>query len=234
MFRIRTPRFGLVSAAATVALAGFALTACTDGASSDAQGAGKGASAAVSSASGGSVVTPSAGVSSSVSVGGDSAPPAVPGKGSVAGKGSGSGGGAVTCDASNLKVGAAPLNRPVNHMLLTVTNAGSRTCYLYGYPALQFTGAQSVPPVMKDSLPQAVTTLEPGESGYASVALAAGDGSGKDGRTVKSLTVYFQGRSGSGSVGAGAQPVLPAKGVWIDDSLATTYWEQSMDDALSW
>ncbi|MFB7113128.1 hypothetical protein [Streptomyces sp. NPDC056190] len=36
------------------------------------------------------------------------------------------------------------------------------------------------------------------------------------------------------SVGAGAHPSLPAQGVYIDDSLKVTYWQQSMDDALTW
>ncbi|GAA3798750.1 hypothetical protein GCM10022403_035770 [Streptomyces coacervatus] len=119
-------------------------------------------------------------------------------------------------------------------MLLTVTNTGSRTCFLYGYPAVQFGEAQSVPPVIEDSQPQAVVTLEPGQSGYASVNLSATDGSGKNGYTSKSLTVYFYGRSMSGSVGKGAHPSLPAKGVYVDDSLKVTYWQQSMDDAVNW
>jgi hypothetical protein len=129
---------------------------------------------------------------------------------------------------------AAPLNRPVNHMLLTVTNTGSKTCYLYGYPALRFTGAQAVPPVIDDSHPQAVVTLDPGESGYASVNLSPADGSGSYGHTVKSLTVYFQGRSGDWNAGKAAHPALPAKGVYIDDTLKVTYWQQSMDDAIDW
>ncbi|MER7183464.1 DUF4232 domain-containing protein, partial [Streptomyces hyaluromycini] len=140
----------------------------------------------------------------------------------------------VTCEGSVTRTVAAPLNRPVNHMLLTVTNTGSRTCYLYGYPAVRFGEAQAVPPVIGDSQPQAVVTLAPGESGYASVALSATDGSGTNGHTVKSLTVYFQGRSGNESVGTGAHPSLPAKGVYVDDSLKVTYWQQSMDDAVSW
>lgn len=119
-------------------------------------------------------------------------------------------------------------------MLLTVTNTGSRTCFLYGYPAVRFGEAQAVPPVIEDSQPQAVVTLEPGQSGYASVSLAAADGSGTNGHTVKSLTVHFQGRSGNGSVGTAAQPSLPAQGVYVDDSLKVTYWQQSMDDAVSW
>ena len=141
---------------------------------------------------------------------------------------------AVTCEGSNTRTVAAPLTRPVNHMLLTVTNTGSRACYLYYYPAVRFGDAQAVPPVIKESQPQAVVTLQPGESGYASVSLSATDGSGAHGHTVKSLAVYFQGRSGSGSVGAAAHPSLPAKGVYVDDSLKVTYWQQSMDDALNW
>jgi hypothetical protein len=141
-----------------------------------------------------------------------------------------------TCEGSNTKTVAAPLQRPVNHMLITVTNTGSKTCYLYGYPELQFTGAQAVPPAFEDSKPQAVVTLSPGQSGYASVALSnAKDGSGTNGRTVKSLTVYFTGPSGgSENVGTGGHPSLPSNGVHIDDSLTTSYWQQSMTDALAW
>ncbi|GHI06201.1 hypothetical protein Scel_45220 [Streptomyces cellostaticus] len=119
-------------------------------------------------------------------------------------------------------------------MLLTVTNTGSKSCYLYGYPAVRFGEAQAVPPVIEESQPQAVVTLGPGESGYASVSLSATDGSGSNGHTVKSLTVYFHGPSGNESVGAGAHPSLPAKGAYVDDSLKVTYWQQSMDDAVNW
>jgi len=38
----------------------------------------------------------------------------------------------------------------------------------------------------------------------------------------------------SGSVGSAAHPSLPAKGVYVDNSLKVTYWQQSMDDAVSW
>lgn len=64
--------------------------------------------------------------------------------------------------------------------------------------------------------------------------LAAADGSGSNGRTEKSLIVHFRGRSGNESVGASANPTLPAAGVHVDDSLKVTYWQQSLDDALTW
>ena len=140
---------------------------------------------------------------------------------------------AVTCQGSNTKTTAAPLARPINHMLLTVTNTGSSPCYLYGYPAVQFGEAQSVPPVIEESQPQAVVTLAPKESGYASVNLSAADGSGSNGTTEKSLTVYFQDRAGE-SLSSAAHPSLPAKGVYIDDSIKVSYWQQELDDAIIW
>lgn len=141
---------------------------------------------------------------------------------------------AVTCQGSNTKTVAAPLSRPVNHMLLTVTNTGSVPCNLYQYPAVQFGEAQSVPPVIEASKPQAVVTLAPKQSGYASVNLSAADGSGSNGHTEKSLTVWFQGRTADEDVPSAAHPSLPAKGVWIDDSIKVTYWQQNLDDAIIW
>jgi hypothetical protein len=119
-------------------------------------------------------------------------------------------------------------------MLLTVTNTGTKTCDLYYYPALNFDDAQSVPPVMKESQPQAVTTLTPGQSGYAGVALADGDnGTGTNGHTAKSLAVYFFDRNNN-SISPAATPSLPTKGVYIDDSLRVTYWLSDAQDALTY
>ncbi|WP_234543213.1 DUF4232 domain-containing protein [Streptomyces shenzhenensis] len=236
---LRTSRTRLVGAATTVVLAALSMTACDDGTGVHAESVAAGTPATHSPASPSSSAAPSRSSASSP------ATPATPDS-SKAGaatsaskpkpkqKVSASAGRPVTCEGSNTKTVAAPLNRPVNHMLLTVTNTGSRTCYLYTYPAVRFGEAQAVPPVIEDSRPQAVVTLAPGESGYASVSLSATDGSGTNGQTVNSLTVYFHGRSGNESVGTGAHPSLPAKGVYIDDSLKVTYWQQSMNDALNW
>jgi hypothetical protein len=251
MFNVRTSRTRFVGAAATVVLGALCLTACNDGSGTRDEGASAAATRTAASSAGasssggsssGSGSNSSAGSSSSSagsSSGSSGAKPATatpgPATHTSPSKAPGSAGRPVTCEGSNTKTVAAPLNRPVNHMLLTVTNTGSRTCYLYGYPAARFgQEAQSVPPVIEDSKPQAVVTLQPGESGYASVNLSATDGSGANGYTAKSLGVYFQGRSKSGSVGSAAHPSLPAKGVYVDDSLKVTYWQQSMDDAVNW
>ncbi|GAB7103548.1 DUF4232 domain-containing protein [Streptomyces phaeofaciens JCM 4814] len=140
----------------------------------------------------------------------------------------------VLCNGSNTKVTAQSLSRPLNHMLLTVTNTGSRTCDLTYYPVLRFDEMQWVPQAAEETHPQAVTTLAPGESGYAGVLLSAADGSGDGGQTAEKLTVAFQGMTPNSSGGASATPALPAGGVYYDSSLTVTYWQQDADDALSW
>jgi hypothetical protein len=246
MAGVRTTGIRLALTAATAAIAAVSLTGCGGGTGARAEGAGTNLAGSTVPTASASAPVPSASPSASPSVVTPAAPKA-PGSSGPAGSGGSkpatgrttakapaTAGRPVTCEGSNTRTVAAPLNRPVNHMLLTVTNTGSTTCYLYNHPALRFAGAQAVPPVIEDSHPQAVVTLEPGESGYASVNLSATDGSGTNGCTAKSLVVYFYGRSGNGNVGAAAHPSLPARGLYVDSTLRTTYWQQSMDDALTW
>ncbi|OIJ90973.1 DUF4232 domain-containing protein [Streptomyces colonosanans] len=243
MSRIRTSRTRLVGAAATVVLAAFSLTACKDGTGTVEDGAPVPSGSSTSSASASAPTTPKGSTSSTTptastdrsgpsEASSSDARPAP--EGSTQAAGGADSGKPVTCEGSNTKTVAEPLPRPVNHMLLTVTNTGGKPCYLYGYPAVRFGEAQSVPRADEDSKPQAVVTLKQGESGYASVKLSAADDSGSGGHKVKSLTVYFQGPSGQESVGAGAHPSLPADGTYVDDTLEVTYWQQSMDDAINW
>ncbi|WP_413757697.1 DUF4232 domain-containing protein [Streptomyces sp. MMBL 11-3] len=130
---------------------------------------------------------------------------------------------------TDIRTTATVVNRPLNHLLLTVTNTGSKNCDLVNYPAVRLGEAQSVPPVFEESKPQAVVTLAPGESGYAGVLLSAADGSGSNGYTAKTLTVYLDTKSQKS-----ATPSLPKKGVYVDHSLKVTYWQFSMADALAW
>ncbi|MEU8488144.1 DUF4232 domain-containing protein [Streptomyces sp. NPDC048641] len=238
-------RVRLLTAAATVALAALSLTACNDGGGVRDEGASQQPSNS----------TPADGDNGKDTVAGTTTGSGT-GTGTDPGSGSGSGNGAtskpkpqpastgkdkpatstarVTCNGSTVKVAAQSVTRPINHMLLTVTNTGSKRCDLYGYPAVRFGEAQSVPPVIDDSQPQAVVSLSPGQSAYAGVALSGGDdGGGANGRTEKTLEVFFQGRN-TNDGGPGAKAALPAKGVYIDDSLKVTYWQQSMSDALNW
>ena len=133
------------------------------------------------------------------------------------------------CTGSNTETTATEVSRPLNHLLITVTNTGSENCDLLDYPILRFEDAQSVPPVFDDSKPQAVVTLAPGESGYAGVLLASADGSGSHHYTAESLEVMFHNGDGES-----ATPPLPEGGVSYDDTLTVTYWQRDMDDALYW
>ncbi|MFD4692537.1 DUF4232 domain-containing protein [Streptomyces sp. NPDC058463] len=137
----------------------------------------------------------------------------------------------LACDGGNSKVKLTAVTRPVNHMLLTVTNTGSKACNAYYHPFLRFGEAQAVPRTFEESKPQAVVTLGPGESAYAGVMTASADGSGTGGYSTKELTVSFQGREGSGSSGPSSDVPL-TKAVFVDSTLAVTYWQTSLDDAL--
>ncbi|WP_424887760.1 DUF4232 domain-containing protein [Streptomyces sp. XH2] len=153
-------------------------------------------------------------------------------KGDKDGKGSGSRdpyapGNRVDCSAADVEVVATPVSRPLNHMLLTLTNKGSKMCDLKGYPVVKFEGAQSVPPVIEGTEPQAVTSLKPGEKGYAGVILSSGEGSGGEGRTAQSLQIGFEGSDRM------VDAALQAKGVHVDNALCVTYWVTSPGDALS-
>lgn len=231
---VRTVRTRLF-AASTVALAALALTACEGGSDTgaDSPSSSTTATAEAKPSTGGSAGTDAQGdkgsSSGSSGTGKDNGTAGGSGKGSGSGNGSGSDeqdkGIPGKCSASDVKITATKVDRPVNHLLLTATNTGSKTCSLPPYPQARFGEAQSVPPVFEETKPQAVTTLEPGKSGYAGVLLSAADGSAGNGHTVNTLTVPFD----DGSI---ATVSLPSGGVHVDDALKVTYWQSAMDAAL--
>lgn len=247
----RTTRTRLF-AATTVALAALALTACEGGSdtgsdtpSSSATATGTSTPSAGSSAGKGSEAGSSAGSKEQGSANGSTGSTGSGGSsgssgssGNASGSNGGSGGDGSQagdkdddampgkCSASSVRITATNVSRPINHLLLTATNTGSKTCYLPAYPMAKFGEAQSVPPVAESTKPQAVTTLEPGKSGYAGVLLSAADGSAGKGYTANTLTVPFD----DGSI---ATVALPSGGVHVDDALTVTYWQSSMDTALT-
>ncbi|MFD8301665.1 DUF4232 domain-containing protein [Streptomyces sp. NPDC059690] len=236
----RTGRTRLLTAAA-LAAAALTLTACQGGEGVHDEGASTD-SATVSATSTPTSASGSKGSSSSGkstaaenASSGKHSSASTNSSGSTRAKGSAGGAGGVDsgptrarCSTSTTRTTATVVSRPLNHLLLTVTNTGSKNCNLIGYPAPRFGEAQAVPPVFEGSKPQAVVTLAPGESGYASVLLSSADGSGSNGYTAKSLEVYFNDGT------TAARPSLPAKGVYVDDSLRVSYWQSTMDDALNW
>ncbi|MFJ8150452.1 DUF4232 domain-containing protein [Streptomyces sp. NPDC096094] len=238
----RTTRTRLF-AATTVALAALSLTACeSDGSDTGAPAASTSTPAAENSRpapdqAGAKNDTGKEGSTGSNGSSGSSGNGNTSNSGSgSSGSGSGSGAGADKgsdtdvvgkCSASHVRITAANAPRPINHLLLTATNTGSKTCALPTYPAARFGEAQSVPPVAESSKPQALTTLAPGESGYAGVRLSSGDGSGEGGYDTSTLTIPFE----DGSI---ATVKLPSGGVYVDSTLTVTYWQTSVSNALEY
>ncbi|MFE9253284.1 DUF4232 domain-containing protein [Streptomyces sp. NPDC007088] len=138
---------------------------------------------------------------------------------------------AVTCTVANSKIRMSVPSRPINHLLLTLTNESGKRCYAYGAPYLGFDGDQSSAPWIEDSRPQAVVTLEPGEHAYASVLLS---GDGDHGRKAKEMKLAMSGRAMAGSVGGLATTPVPGGSVYVDDDLAVSFWQTDAATALIW
>ncbi|MFD0417506.1 DUF4232 domain-containing protein [Streptomyces sp. NPDC127108] len=152
--------------------------------------------------------------------------------GSAAASGTGAEAAPVTCTAANTKVTVKKVDRPVNHLLLRAKNTGTKTCYAYHAPYLRFGQSQAATAVLRESVPQAVITLEPGKSAYAGIRTESPEGT--NGFKTKKLGVLFSNRAHNGGAGTSAKPKLPTGGVYVDDSAFVTYWQSRASDALAW
>ncbi|NUR58079.1 MAG: DUF4232 domain-containing protein [Catenulispora sp.] len=138
------------------------------------------------------------------------------------------------CTTAHLKATVTNLTRPINHVLLTVTNTGSAPCSVYYYPDLRFDAdQQAVTPPLEDSKPQAVVTIAPGESAYAAVGTSAADGSGGSGKLEKQVEMFLEARDQSGSLPGSLKLPLPAN-TYVDDKAFVTYWQSDLQSAVAW
>ncbi|MEU2156811.1 DUF4232 domain-containing protein [Streptomyces sp. NPDC019396] len=233
------------TAIATAALvAGLSLTACqNDDAAGAAVPAGSAANAGSSSTAGSGGAKASAGTTGTAGTGGSTASAGnsgssasgktTSGGGSSQNAGGGNGGAdSSTCTTANTRVVVSKVSRPVNHMLLTITNTGTKSCSAYNAPLLRFDEAQAATQINEDSKPQAVVTLAPGESAYASILLSSAAGDGEGGGDAKKLSVHFAQRDGGGSAGNPVTLNLPA-GTYTDSTASVSYWQSDMQDALT-
>ncbi|MFJ9323735.1 DUF4232 domain-containing protein [Streptomyces globisporus] len=133
-----------------------------------------------------------------------------------------------TCTPKNSTVKVSKVSRPINHLLLTVTNTGTKDCAAYYAPFLRFDDAQAVYPILDDSKPQAVVTLSPGEKAYAGVALLGEPGEDKP---VKSegLGVIMVDKNNKSKGEATLK--LPAE-TYTDGRGFVTYWQSDVETAL--
>ncbi|MFJ9640177.1 DUF4232 domain-containing protein [Streptomyces sp. NPDC101178] len=132
------------------------------------------------------------------------------------------------CTPKNSTVKVSKVSRPINHLLLTVTNTGSTDCSAYHAPFLRFDDAQAVYPILDDSKPQAVVTLAPGEKAYAGIALLGEPGEDKPVRS-DNLGVIMVDKNNK-SKGESTLK-LPAK-TYTDSRGFVTYWQSDVENAL--
>ena len=139
------------------------------------------------------------------------------------------------CTVAHLKGTVTGLTNPINHVLLTVTNTGTTTCNLYYYPGLRLDAdQQSVTQAVEDSKPQAVVTINPGESAYAAIGTSSADGSGDTPRLEKQVEVRLETRDQSGSLPGSLTLPLPA-GTYVSmDKAFVTYWQSDLQSATAW
>ncbi|WP_435194912.1 DUF4232 domain-containing protein [Streptomyces sp. NRRL F-5630] len=151
--------------------------------------------------------------------------------GAQTGRSAGKGRADTPCTATNSKVQVSSVTRPINHLLITLTNTSGATCNAYYAPYVGFDGDQAATRRIEESKPQAVVTLAPGEHAYAAIALG---GDGDHGRTSRKITVSMPGRNDAGTVGGVATLKAPGGKVYLDDNAGVTYWQYEMSDALTW
>ncbi|WP_432152205.1 DUF4232 domain-containing protein [Streptomyces sp. bgisy029] len=132
------------------------------------------------------------------------------------------------CTPKNSTVKVSKVSRPINHLLLTVTNTGSTDCSAYYAPFLRFDDAQAVYPILDDSKPQAVVTLAPGEEAYAGIALLGEPGEDKPVRSDNLGVIMVE--KNNKSKGESTLK-LPAK-TYTDSRGFVTYWQSDVEDAL--
>ncbi|MEV0691603.1 DUF4232 domain-containing protein [Streptomyces sp. NWU339] len=139
---------------------------------------------------------------------------------------------AVTCTTANTKLTVTEAPRPINHLLLKATNTGTKPCYAYSAPYLRAgTDAQAPLPWARETTPQSVVVLEPGQSAYAGITTFSPDGEG--GSTAKTLGVFLADKKGN-ATDQEKTLKLPNGGVFFNSAATVTYWQDNAADALSW
>ncbi|WP_189327521.1 DUF4232 domain-containing protein [Streptomyces flaveus] len=155
-------------------------------------------------------------------------------KTSSAGTGSGSAK-PLDCTTGSLKFAVKEVKSPINHVLITATNTGSKACSIYSYPALRLSDVQqSVTARIGQSKPQAVVTLDRGATAYAGLITASVDRNSQTKVTTSSIGLSLFGPD-EGPTESGADLPVPGGSLYVElDNALVTYWQDNANDALAW
>ncbi|MFF1868560.1 DUF4232 domain-containing protein [Kitasatospora herbaricolor] len=162
--------------------------------------------------------------------------PATPtaGAGSTGGTSGGDGTTTAACAKGDLSLSATnedEKGQQVRHLLLTVTNVGTRKCNLYNYPYVQMgADAQAPVAVIEDSDPKALASLAPGEKAYAALLVSGGH---RDTYEAKYVSLTLQGPRLGSHVGESIRAGMPGiDTLTVDDGGRVTYWMTASGLAL--
>ncbi|MEU7661121.1 DUF4232 domain-containing protein [Streptomyces lincolnensis] len=150
--------------------------------------------------------------------------------------GTGSGGAKpVDCATGSLRFAIKKVKNPVDHVLITATNTGTKACHLYSYPALRISeNSQAVTARIGESQPQTVVTLDRGATGYAGLITASADRNSETKVTTPAIGVSLFGPD-EGPTGSGVDVPVPGGSLYVEeDNAQVTYWQDNPNDALAW
>ncbi|MEU5000243.1 DUF4232 domain-containing protein [Streptomyces sp. NPDC021622] len=201
-------------ALAAVAALSISLTACnSDDGGDDGKASGSSSSVGTSDSSG-SAKNTSGGTDGGSSGGGEAAPA-----------------GADDCTLATSKIAMQETGGSAPVVLLKITNNGDKRCSVYGAPFISDPTAGKNLPVAEDTRPQSVVSVEPNQSAYASIGLAAKE-SGDTHRT-KTFNVTLATKEGKGTDGHASVGSPGPAGLLLDSSSQVTYWQSTSEDALT-
>lgn len=138
-------------------------------------------------------------------------------------------GGPDTCDATNTTVRVSEISRPINHLMIEITNISIALCAAYSYPRLRFDDQAAIPAI-EESRPQAVVEIAPGASAFAVIVKSAANN--PDVVPVSQLLVAYSERNGD--VTADAVGLSLPVDTRIGPAVAVSYWQRHLDQALVW
>ncbi|MFG2226181.1 DUF4232 domain-containing protein [Streptomyces sp. NPDC048644] len=136
--------------------------------------------------------------------------------------------GTPACSVKNMSLKVESIREPINTYRLSLTNHSKKTCVAYKYPQLRFGSAKSPAKVVTSTKPSSAVKVKPGHSAYAAIHTS---GDGNHGFQTKKLKVTLPGApAGASSAGV----ALPGGPVYIDDTVANSYWVTDPRIVYNW
>ncbi|MEV6767249.1 DUF4232 domain-containing protein [Nocardia sp. NPDC051030] len=139
-------------------------------------------------------------------------------------------GGPATCDTTNTTVHVREISRPINHLVLELTNISAASCAAYWYPHLRFDDNPAAIPAMPDSRPQSVVEIAPGASAFAVLLKSAANN--PEVVPAQRITITYSDRNGDETTGRVEFP-LPDN-TNIGRAAKVSCWQSDLQQALVW